>query len=126
MTIRSPSRIEPGRFRTHFATADRGLEVSVAVDASSHDSPVQLGLTRIQPGTEQDSWEADDATHEVYYVISGSVKLGWSGPDSGESVVTAGECFYFPPGRAYTIENAGIDEVFLVWVVSPSPSAATA
>lgn len=112
-----PGPISPDAFRTHFATKDQRLKVGVAVDAYSHGSPLQLGMSWIKPRSERDSWQADDRTHEAYYVIGGSVRLGWSGPEAGESVVHAGECFYFPPGRTYTIESAGEDEAFLIWTI---------
>ena len=47
------------------------------------------------------------------------LKVSWTDAES----VTMGpdDSFYFPPGREYTVENAAIDDVFLVWSVVPSP-----
>jgi dimethylamine/trimethylamine dehydrogenase len=39
----------------------------------------------------------------------------------GEIEIGPGDSFYFPPGRVYSVENVGDDEVFLIWSVIPSP-----
>lgn len=110
-----PDLVTPDRLRVRSETVDGGLKVGVAIDASSHGSEMIFGVAWVRPGTETVSWKADEKTHEAYYVVSGSLRVGWSGPEAGMSTFGAQDCFYFPPGRTYTIENAGDDDAFFVW-----------
>jgi mannose-6-phosphate isomerase-like protein (cupin superfamily) len=113
--------------RIYDDTPDGGLKVGVAVDAESRGSKLAFGLKWIRPGTQRVSWRADAETYEAYFVQQGSLRVTWDGPDSGEAVVTTGECFYLPPGRSYSIENVGGDEVRGVWAsTSPAADAPTA
>lgn len=115
----APGLVKADEARVRYETLDRGFKVGVLIDAVSHDSPLLLGLEWIRAGTEPVSWTADERTHEVYYVVRGQLKVSWTDAES----VTMGpdDSFYFPPGREYTVENAAIDDVFLVWSVVPSP-----
>lgn len=125
LTSCPPGRVDRSSLRTRSDSEDGGYTVGVAVDGASHGSPLVLGLGWIRPGTERVSWEVDDETHEVYYVSAGALRVRWSGPSSGESIVGAHDCFYFAPGHSYSIENAGEQEVSFVWTVTPGdPGAA--
>lgn len=118
----TPTRLPLEQVHVYDDTPDGGLKVGVAVDAERFGSRLAFGLKWIRPGTERVSWEAGE-TYEVYFVRHGSLKVTWDGDDAGEAVVAAGECFYLPPGRTYSIENVGDDEVRGVWASVPSAEA---
>jgi mannose-6-phosphate isomerase-like protein (cupin superfamily) len=117
----APTLIRPADVRVYDDTEDGGLKVGVAVDAPRSGSRLGFGLKWIRPGTERVSWTADDATHEAYFVHQGSLEITWDGEPAGVAVVSAGECFYLAPGRTYSIENVGTDEVFAIWASTPPP-----
>lgn len=117
----APGRVPPEQIRMRSETADDGFRVGVAIDAASHGTPLLLGLAWIRPGTERVSWHADADTHETYYIQQGRLLVAWDGENEGETEIGPGDSFYFPPGRVYSVENVGDDEVSLVWNVIPSP-----
>lgn len=100
-------------------TADGGLKVGVAIDGESHQSRLVMGRAWVEPGTEAVTWELGTDTYEAYYVEAGSLRLSWLGPDPGESVVSADEFFFFPPGGRYAIENVGTERAVFVWAITP-------
>jgi mannose-6-phosphate isomerase-like protein (cupin superfamily) len=100
-------------------TKDEGFKVAVLIDAESHDSPLLLGLEWIKAGTERVSWTADERTHEVYHLLRGRLKVRWGERET--VTMEPDDSFYFPPGRRYTVEAVGEEDVFLVWSVVPSP-----
>lgn len=116
-----PSRVLPADIRMQSETTD-GFKAGIVIDMQSHSSPLQLGLDWIQPGTDVVSWETDAGTHEVYYLQQGSVRIRWNEPDTGDAEVSAGESFYFPPGRRYSLENIGDEEAFIIWSAVSSPT----
>ena len=117
---RRPTRVPVDRARMRSVTADHGFRIGTLIDAVSHDSPLLLGLAWIEPGTAPVWWEANEETHETYYLLEGRVKVTWEGPDPGEAILDPEDSFYFPPGRRYCAENAGSAPVFLVWSLTPS------
>lgn len=117
----SPGHVLPEQIRMRTDSADGGFRVGVAIDAASHGSPLLLGLAWIRPGTERVSWQAEADAHETYYIQQGRIMVAWEGENAGEIEIGPGDSFYFPPGRTYSVENVGDDEVILVWSVTPSP-----
>lgn len=117
-----PSRVLATDIRMHTETADGGFTAGIVIDRQSHNSPLLLGLDWIQPDTEEVSWETNAQTHEVYYIKQGRVRIGWNGHDAGDAELDAGDAFYFPPARKYTLQNVGNEEAVIVWSVVPSPS----
>jgi mannose-6-phosphate isomerase-like protein (cupin superfamily) len=116
-----PTKIDPSEIRTRIETADGGFKVGFLVDASSHGSPLLLGLEWLESGGEGSEWEADAETHETYYVQQGELRITWDGEESGEVVLEPGDSFYFPPSYRYSAENVGSDQVFVIWSLVPSP-----
>ncbi|MBS1887544.1 MAG: cupin domain-containing protein [Actinobacteria bacterium] len=92
------------------------------VDAEVQGSPLVFALAWIRPSTERVSWTADDHTHETYYVKNGTLRVTWDGTDAGAATLGPSDSFYFPPGRTYSAENVGDDDVALVWAMTPSPA----
>ena len=116
-----PGAITSDEVRVREESPDGKIKVSIAIEQASHGSGMAFGTARVLPEVEAVSWRFPDDTHEAYYVSDGTLKLTWDGSDPGEQVVGPGEYFYFPPGRTYTIQNAGHEEAFFVWAISPSP-----
>jgi mannose-6-phosphate isomerase-like protein (cupin superfamily) len=126
----APEVISMDRLRVRSESADGGLKVGIAIDRTSHGSDMIFGVAWVRPGTQAVTWEADDNTHEAYYVVTGSLRIEWSGPETGTSTFGPQDSVYFPPGRTYTIENAGGDDAFFVWAMTgpselPPPSDPT-
>ena len=117
----SPAKVSIDAARRRQETADGGFEIGVLIDVDSHGSEVLLGVETIAPGTEPVSWTADEKSHEVYYVQSGSVRIRWDGAQPGEEVLGPTDSFYFPPGLTYEAVNVGQDAVEIVWSLTPSP-----
>jgi mannose-6-phosphate isomerase-like protein (cupin superfamily) len=117
---RRPSRVGRDHVRMRSVAANDGFRIGTLIDATSHDSPLLLGLAWIEPGTDPVWWSANDETHEAYYVLAGRLKVMWEGDDPGESVLEPEDSFYFPPGRRYGVENAGAAQGFIVWALTPS------
>jgi mannose-6-phosphate isomerase-like protein (cupin superfamily) len=121
-----PSQVLAESARMRSDTADDGFRVGVLIDADSHGSPLLLGLAWVRPGTASVSWTADAQTHETYYIERGRLRVTWDGPNGGEATLAPTDSFYFPPGRTYTAENVGEEEVMLIWSLVPSPSSSWA
>jgi mannose-6-phosphate isomerase-like protein (cupin superfamily) len=120
--ISPPSRVLREDIRMQTETADGRFTAGIAIDRQSHNSPLRLGLDWIQPGAEEVSWETDAQTHEVHYLQQGRVRIGWDGHDADYVELSAGEAFYFPPGRRYNLQNIGETEAVIVWSAAPSPT----
>jgi len=125
MTSTTPNVIRASDIRERVETADGRFKLGIAIDEASHGSLLWFGFGRIKPGAESVSWETSTETHEAYYVGAGTLKIGWSGPNVGDSLVCAGDCFYFAPNHRYTLENVGDDEAFFVYGWTPAPSGST-
>lgn len=118
--IRRPSLVTADQTRLRSVTADDGFRIGTLIDATSHDSPLLLGLAWIEPATEVVWWSADERTHETYYLVSGRLRVIWEGEQPGEALLEPEDSFYFPPARRYGVENVGPDQVFIVWSLTPS------
>ncbi len=119
--VAPPGRVAASQARRRVETEDGGFEIGIVIDKESHGSPLLLGLEWIRPGTEVSTWSADPETHETYYVQSGRLRVSWSANGTGEEVLGPSDCFYFPPGGTYSVENVGEDDVLVVWSLVPSP-----
>jgi mannose-6-phosphate isomerase-like protein (cupin superfamily) len=120
--ISPPSRVLREDIRMQTETADGLFTAGIAIDGKSHNSPLRLGLDWIQPGAEEVSWETDAQTHEVHYLQQGRVRIGWAGHDADDVELSAGDAFYFPPGRKYKLQNIGETQAVIVWSAVPSPT----
>jgi mannose-6-phosphate isomerase-like protein (cupin superfamily) len=121
MSTHVPTRVPRESIRVYPDTEDGGFRVGVAVEAERQGSLLNFGVKWIQPGTEPVSWDADEQTHETYYVHRGTLQISWHGGEDGEAELGAGDCFYLAPGHSYRLENIGPDEVFAVWAARPGP-----
>ena len=79
--------------------------------------PFDLALVRIPKGKSYCPYHAHSAESELYLVISGR---GSVRDKEGSTIVTEGDAFFFQPGEAHQISNAG-DEDFVYYVIADNP-----
>jgi len=79
--------------------------------------PFDLALVRIPKGKSYCPYHAHSAESELYFVISGR---GSVRDKEGSTIVTEGDAFFFQPGEAHQISNAG-DEDFVYYVIADNP-----
>ena len=76
-----------------------------------------LAVVRIPTGKSYCPYHSHSAESELYVVISGSGKVR---DKEGTKEVGAGDAFFFPPGEAHALSNAGEDD-FVYYVVADNP-----
>lgn len=79
--------------------------------------PFDLALVRIPKGKTYCPYHAHAAESELYLVVSGR---GSVRDKRGSTTVTAGDAFFFQPGEAHQLTNAG-DEDFVYYVIADNP-----
>lgn len=84
--------------------------------------PFDLAMVRIPKGKIYCPYHSHSAESELYLVVSGR---GSVRDKSGSTTVIAGEAFFFQPGEAHQIANAG-DEDFVYYVIADNPRSGDA
>lgn len=79
--------------------------------------PFDLAVVRIPKGKSYCPYHSHSAESELYLVVSGRGSIR---DKSGKTEVGAGDAFFFPPGDAHELINAG-DEDFVYYVVADNP-----
>jgi uncharacterized cupin superfamily protein len=79
--------------------------------------PFDLALVRIPKGKSLCPYHAHAAESELYLVVSGRGSIR---DKAGSTIVTAGDAFFFQPGEAHQLTNAG-DEDFVYYVIADNP-----
>src|SRR4029077_17695203 len=79
--------------------------------------PFDLAIVRIPKGRSLCPYHSHSAESELYLVISGRGSVRDKG---GSTTVTAGDAFFFQPGEAHQLSNAG-DEDFVYYVIADNP-----
>jgi uncharacterized cupin superfamily protein len=79
--------------------------------------PFDLAIVRIPKGRSLCPYHSHSAESELYLVISGRGSVRDKG---GSTTVTAGDAFFFQPGEAHQLTNAG-DEDFVYYVIADNP-----
>ncbi|MEY2499266.1 MAG: hypothetical protein QOD12_2822 [Verrucomicrobiota bacterium] len=98
-------------------------EVSIALgrDRESLDlakrHPFDLAMVRIPKGESYCPYHSHGAESELYLVVSGR---GSVRDKSGSTEVSAGDSFFFGPGEAHQLTNAG-EEDFVYYVIADNP-----
>jgi uncharacterized cupin superfamily protein len=98
-------------------------DVSIALgrDRESLDlakrHPFDLAVVRIPKGKSYCPYHSHGAESELYLVISGRGSIR---DKSGTTEVSAGDAFFFGPGEAHQLTNAG-DEDFAYYVIADNP-----
>jgi uncharacterized cupin superfamily protein len=101
----------------------RSKEISVALgrDPESLDlnkrHPFDLAIATIPKGKSLCPYHSHSAESELYLVISGRGSIR---DKDGTTEVGAGDAFFFRPGEAHQLSNAG-DEDFVYYVVADNP-----
>jgi uncharacterized cupin superfamily protein len=98
-------------------------EISIALgrDKTSLDlakrHPFDLAMVRIPKGKTYCPYHAHGAESELYLVVSGR---GTVRDKNGFTEVEAGDAFFFGPGEAHQLSNAGEDD-FAYYVIADNP-----
>src|SRR5438128_2768636 len=79
--------------------------------------PFDLALVRIPKGKSYCPYHSHSAESELYLAISGR---GSVRDKDGTTEVSAGDTFFFGPGEAHQLTNAG-DEDFAYYVIADNP-----
>jgi len=79
--------------------------------------PFDLALVRIPPGKSFCPYHSHSAESELYLVVSGRGSIR---AKDGSTIVNAGDAFFFQPGEAHQLTNAG-DEDFVYYVIADNP-----
>jgi uncharacterized cupin superfamily protein len=89
-------------------------EISVALgrDPDSTDRlkqhPFDLSLYRLPKGSSLCPYHVHSAESELYLIVSGTAAVR---DRHGLTEASAGDAFFFPPGEAHEIRNAGSDDL---------------
>ena len=106
-----------GKFRR------RSKDISVALgrDPESLDlakrHPFDLALVTIPKGKTLCPYHSHSTESELYLVVSGKGSIR---DKTGSTIVTAGDAFFFGPGEAHQLSNAG-EEDFVYYVIADNP-----
>jgi len=104
-----------------FGRASKNISVALGREPDSLDlskrHPFDLALVRIPKGKSLCPYHAHAAESELYLVVSGRGSIR----DKDRSTIVAeGDAFFFQPGEAHQITNAG-DEDFVYYVIADNP-----
>ena len=104
-----------------FGRASKDVSIALGRDPESFDlrkrHPFDLALIRIPAGKTLCPYHSHSAESELYLVVSGK---GSVRDKDGITIVTAGDAFFFGPGEAHQLRNAG-EEDFVYYVIADNP-----
>src|SRR5438094_3806252 len=104
-----------------FGRASKNISIALGREPESLDlakrHPFDLALVRIPRGKSLCPYHAHAAESELYLVVSGR---GSVRDKDGSTIVTAGDAFFFQPGEAHQLANAG-EEDFVYYVIADNP-----
>ena len=99
----------------------KDISIALGRDRKSLDlakrHPFDLAMVRIPKGKSYCPYHSHGAESELYLVISGR---GIARDKSGFTDVAAGDAFFFGPGEAHQLTNAG-EEDFVYYVIADNP-----
>src|SRR5438067_8003200 len=81
--------------------------------------PFDLALVSIPKGKSNCPYHGHSSESEMYLVVSGKGSIR---DKTGSTIVTAGDAFFFGPGEAHQLANAG-DEDLVYYVMTDTPRA---
>src|SRR5438552_14733716 len=79
--------------------------------------PFDLALVSIPKGKSLCPYHSHSSESELYLVVSGKGNIR---DKSGSTIVEAGDAFFFGPGEAHQLSNAG-EEDFVYYVIADNP-----
>ena len=104
-----------------FGRASKDISIALGRDPESFDlrkrHPFDLALIRIPKGRALCPYHSHSAESELYLVMSGKGSIR---DKKGTTMVTAGDAFFFGPGEAHQLANAG-EEDFVYYVIADNP-----
>src|SRR6266403_5194664 len=104
-----------------FGRRSKNISVALGRDPDSLDlmkrHPFDLALVSIPKGKSLCPYHSHSAESELYLVVSGRGSIR---DKDGPTIVTAGDAFFFGPGEAHQLTNAG-DEDFVYYVIADNP-----
>lgn len=104
-----------------FGRASKNISIALGRDPESLDlmkrHPFDLALVRIPKGKTLCPYHSHAAETELYLVVSGK---GAIRDKDGWTEVAPGDAFFFGPGEAHELKNAG-DEDFVYYVIADNP-----
>jgi uncharacterized cupin superfamily protein len=104
-----------------FGRVSKDISIALGRDPESFDlrkrHPFDLALIRIPKGKALCPYHSHSAESELYLVVSGK---GGIRDKEGTTMVTAGDAFFFGPGEAHQLANAG-EEDFVYYVIADNP-----
>jgi uncharacterized cupin superfamily protein len=104
-----------------FGRASKNISVALGRDPESLDlaerHPFDLALVSIPKGKSLCPYHSHSTESELYFVVSGRGSIR---DKDGSTIVTAGDAFFFGPGEAHQLTNAG-DEDFVYYVIADNP-----
>jgi uncharacterized cupin superfamily protein len=104
-----------------FGRIAKDISVALGRDPESFDlmkrHPFDLAFVRIPKGKSLCPYHAHGAETELYLVVSGRGKIR---DKDGITEVGAGDSFFFCPGEAHQLTNAG-EEDFVYYVIADNP-----
>jgi uncharacterized cupin superfamily protein len=104
-----------------FGRASKDISIALGREPESLDlakrHPFDLALVTIPKGKSLCPYHSHGAESELYLVVSGKGSIR---DKDGSTIATAGDAFFFGPGEAHQLTNAG-DEDFVYYVVADNP-----
>ena len=106
-----------GKFGAHY----KDISVALGRDPKSFDlqkrHPFDLALVRLPKGKSLCPYHSHSNESELYLVVAGR---GIVRDKNGNTEVATGDAFFFGPGEAHQLTNAG-DEDFVYYVIADNP-----
>src|SRR5712691_3427689 len=104
-----------------FGRASKDISIALGREPESLDlakrHPFDLALVSIPKGKSLCPYHSHSSESELYLVVSGRGSIR---DKDGSTIVTAGDAFFFGPGEAHQLTNAG-DEDFVYYVIADNP-----
>ena len=104
-----------------FGRFSKNISIALGREPESLDlskrHPFDLALVRIPKGKSLCPYHAHAAESELYLVVSGRGSVRHK---EGTTEVNPGDAFFFQPGEAHQLTNAG-DEDFVYYVIADNP-----
>ena len=104
-----------------FGRSSKDISIALGRDPESFDlrkrHPFDVALLRIPKGKTLCPYHSHSAESELYLVVSGKGSIR---DKEGTTMVTAGDAFFFGPGEAHQLTNAG-EEDFVYYVIADNP-----
>jgi uncharacterized cupin superfamily protein len=104
-----------------FGRASKDISIALGRDPESFDlrkrHPFDLALVRIPKGKTLCPYHSHACESELYLAVSGKGSIR---DKSGTTEVRPGDAFFFAPGEAHQLTNAG-EEDFVYYVIADNP-----